>query len=356
MPEPAAEAFSRRIHQAILPVTERYVRESGRPDQVYAAQFDPDGPLFDYAQTHFAARPAYVLTEQAGRFVTAKIVGVPNSVLDEILVPAFAKRADEIIEHRLERPQVQLADHMPVQLPVATQFAGNLALANRVQGLTKGSRMRGLIRQSHGIGTVGYRPLGVRLIPKGPGILIGKFGQRVTNTHYSIPATPQYYDLDMERDDRKQYNGPFGLNLIRAMQLPPEALPQTPTDALLQDPIGTLLHRNDGKVRPANLHPECVISPVGTKELVEDGRVVIPRAHRATGMLVDGLSADIVPVYTSFKLDGRGKIIGGYCEVGEVIPAPKAGEGVTAVDTYLTNLAAFRSEREDREVVYADAA
>ena len=340
MPAPADLAFSQRIHEAILPVTERYVSESGRPDRVYAAPFDPDVALFDYTQTHFAARPALSpLTERAARFVTGKIVGIPDAVLDEVLVPAFAKRAEEIIEHRRERPLIQLADHMPVQAPVATQFAGNLALVDRVQGATRGRRLSGLIRQSHGIGTVGYRPLGIRPIPNGPGLLIGRPAQWLTNTHYSIPATPQYYALGLERGDRKQYNGTFAMNLIAAMQQPAEASP-------------------DGRrgVPAASLHPECVINPVGTKELPEGDRITIPRAHRATGLLIDTLAADIVPVYTSFEFDEHGKIVGGHCEVGEVISASAAGEGSSVVDTYLTNLAAFRSEREDREVVYADAA
>jgi hypothetical protein len=338
MPAPADVEFSQRIHAAILPVAERYVLESGKPDQVYAAPFDPDAPLFDYTQTHFDARPLPPpLTERAGRFVTSKIVGIPNAVLDEILVPAFEERADEIIEHRLGRPLIQLADHMPVQAPVATQFAGNLALVDHVRGTTRGSRLGGLIGQSHGIGTIGYRPLGIRPIPKGPGMLIGTPARWLTNTHYSIPSTPQYYELDMKRDDRKRYNGPFATRLIEAMQQPAEA-------------------RHDGKVRSANLHPECVINPVGTKELPEDGQIVIPHAHWATGALVDALGADILPVYTSFKFDEHGKISGGSCEVGEVISAPSPGEGGTVVDAYLTKLAAFRSEREAQEVVYAPAA
>jgi hypothetical protein len=357
MPLPEDVAFNQRVHAALLPVAERYVRESGRPDQVYAAPFDPDEPLLDYTQTHFAAQPwPAPLTELAGRFVSNKIVGIPKQVLDGVLVPAFAERAEEIIEHRLERPLVQLADHAPNRLPVATQFAGNLALVDHVRGATPGSRLRGLIHRSHGIGTVGYRSLGVRPVPRGPGVLIGKFGQAVTHTHYSVPTTEQYWELDLTDEDRGRLNGNLAMNLIVAMQQLPEPLPsENPGVALLQDPIDAYMLGRTGKVRPANLHPECVINAVATKELPQDdGRVVIPRAGSGTGRLIDALKADVIPVYTSFTIDKRDKVVDGYCEVGDIIP--NQGDGVEVVQTYHTRLAAFRSEREDREVIYADAA
>jgi hypothetical protein len=129
------------------------------------------------------------------------------------------------------------------------------------------------------------------------------------------------------------------MNLITAMQQPAEAV----------------LQKSGPRVHPTNLYPECVINPVGTKQLQEDDRIVIPRAHWATGKLVEALQAGILPVYTAFWHNTKGKIMSGYAEVGEVIPPPKEGEGGQVVDDYLTKLAAFRSKFEDREVVYADA-
>ena len=325
-----------------MPVTDRYVEESGRPDRVYAARFDPNVPLFDYTQTHFAAQPSRIgMVEKAARFVTNKIVGIPNHVMDEVLTPAFIGSIDEIIEHRLQHPIVQLADHAPNQLPVATQLAGNLALAasDRLAGRTTGKILGGLIQQSHGIGTVGFRPLGIRPIPKGPGHLIGSFARWATNTHYSIPSTEQYRKLALNKEDRKRYNGAFAMNLINAMQQPVEDLPP-----------------NTGrKVHPANLYPECVINPVGTKQVQDGDRIIIPRAHWATGKLVEALGAAILPVYTAFWHNEQGKIAHGYSEVGDIVLPPAEGEGGKVVDNYLTELAAFRAKYEDREVVYADA-
>jgi hypothetical protein len=330
------------MHQAISPVTDRYVVESRQPDRVYAARFNPGVPLLDYTQTHFEARPARPrLVEAAARFVTSKIVGIPNELMDDVLIPAFVGKIDDIVEHRLQRPLVQFADHTPNQVPVATQLAGNIALAksDRIRGDTVGIRLGGLIRQSHGIGTVGFRALGVRPVPKGPGTLIGVFGRWATNTHYSIPSTQQYKELGIAKEDRKRYNGTFVQNLITAMLEPGEDLPP---DAAW-------------RVHAANLRRECVINPVGTKQLEEGGRITIPRAHWATGKLVEALSADILPVYTAFKMDEAGKVVDGHCEVGDIISPPSEGEGGKAVDDYLTKLAAFRSEHEGREVVYADA-
>lgn len=340
---PADIDFSRRVHQVISPATERYVRESGQPNRVYAAGFDPDEPLQDYTQTHFEAQPARPrLVEAAARFVTSKIVGIPNSVMDGVIVPAFQVRVDDIVEHRLQGPVVQLADHTPPTLPVGTQFGGNLALArsDRFGGDTTGINLGGFILQSHGIGTIGYRSLGIRPIPRGPGVLIGVCARWATNTHYTIPATDQYKRLGMAREDRERYNGIAVPNLLNAMQRTPEPL-----------------RRNSAwQIHPANLYRECVINPVGTKQVEEGDRITIPRAKKATGLLVEALGASIVPVYTAFEMDEENKVIGGYCEVGEIIPPPAKDEGIQAVDDYLTRLAAYRSEHEGREVVYAEAA
>jgi hypothetical protein len=123
----------------------------------------------------------------------------------------------------------------------------------------------------------------------------------------------------------------------------------------MQQPAEDLPWNSAWQVHPANLDPECVINPVGTKQLEEGGKITIPRAHWATGMLVEALGAAILPVYTAFDLNKDGKIVDGYCEVGEIIPPPAEGEGGQAVEDYLTKLAAYRSEHEGREVVYADA-
>ena len=339
---PADIEFSQRMHQAILPVTERYVRESGKPDQVYAARFNPDVPLLDYTQTYFEARPARPrLTEFAARLVTSKIVGIPNQIMDEVMIPAFVGSIDAIVEHRLQRPMVQLADHTPNQVPVATQLAGNIALArsDRIRGETVGIRLGGLIRQSHGIGTVGFRDLGIRPLPNGPGELIGTFARWATNTHYTIPATEQYKCLGITKEDWQRYNGTAAMNIVTAMQEPGEDLP---LDAAWV-------------VHAANLFREIVINPVGTKQLEEGDKIVIPEAHRSSGQLIEVLKADILPVYTAFDMDEAGKVVGGYCEVGDIISPPGEGEGGKAVDAYLVKLAAFRSEHEGREVVYADA-
>jgi len=340
---PADIEFSLRMHQAILPVTERYVEESGQPDRVYAGRFNPNVPLLDYTQTYFEAQPARPrLVEFAARLVTSKIVGIPNEIMDDILIPAFVGRIDDIVEHRLQRPMVQLADHTPNQVPVATQLAGNLALAksDRIRGETAGIRLGGLIRQSHGIGTVGFRDLGIRPVPNGPGRLIGTFAQWATNTHYTIPATEQYKRLGITKEDWQRYNGTAAVNIVTAMQEPGEDLAR---DAAW-------------KVHAANLFREIVINPVGTKQVADGNKIVIPEAHRSTGQLIEVLRADILPVYTAFEMDEAGKVVGGYCEVGDIVPPPNEGEGGNVVDTYLTKLAAFRSEHEGQEVVYANAA
>lgn len=332
--------FSRRVHEAIVPITDRYVIESGRPDRVGVAAFDERNPLLDYTETHFPARPLPFVAEWFGQMVVSRVAKIPQEIFRGVLLPAFAAKAGQILAHRLERPLVQLADHTPNQLPAATQFAGLLALTDQLRGGTRDSRLRGLMRQSHGIGTLGYRPLTVRVAPALPWVHIGSLGQRLTNTHYSIPATLQYRQLAINRSDRRQYNDTFADNLIRAMEDPP---------ARLSRGIATR------RIRPQHMYPECVMNPVGTKESVQGDTVIIPAAHRATSMLITALQADILPVYTAFRHDDAGKIVAGFCEVGDIIPADTNGLQGSAVDHYLTCLAGYRSAHEDRKVVYAGA-
>ncbi len=336
MSSPEDIAFNQHVHETLRPVGERYVEESGHPDQTFVADFDPGEPMLDYLNTHIEATPLRPrLIERAGIIMADKLMGIPPDVLHYITA-AMKFRAAEIIDHRMERPLVHLADHTPNLLPVATQFAGNIALARRLETGTEGGRLAALIRRSHGIGTVGYRPFGVRPVPHGPGMLIGKPARTLTNTHYSVPPTPQYRDLDWQEGAVERLNTALAVNLVQAVQDPKEAAP---------------VHG----FNPLSLKPEIVINPPGTKPVEEDGKLVIPKASKGVGMLVDALGADILEVYTAFEFDERGKITDAYCEVGEVREVDPGG-GVEAIRAYMQRLAEFRSEHEDRAVIYAGAA
>lgn len=336
MSVPGDPAFNQRVHETLGPVVERYVQESGHPDQVSVAEFDPNNPLLDYTQTHLQAAPLRPrLIEPVGKLLTAKLMGIPPEVLDKIS-GAFDAQASSIVDSRQDRPLVHLADHEPNLLPVATQFAGNLALARNIATGTYGGRLEALIRRSHGIGTVGYRPFKIHPVPKGPGILIGRLARTFTNTHYSVPPTAQYRDLDWQDGDVDTINAALVTNLVEAIQDPAEA-----------DDV-------DGGLNPLSLQPEIVINPPGTKQVEEDGTIVLPKASGGTGILIDAVSADVLEVFTAFELDENGKITDVHCEVGEVVEVPE-GEGRQAVKDYMQRLAAFRSEHEGREVVYAGA-
>jgi hypothetical protein len=334
MSVPGDAAFNERVHETLLPVVERYVAESGHPDQVSVADFDPNEPLLDYTQTHLQAAPLRPrLIEPAGKLLTAKLMGIPPKVLDKISA-AFDPNASDIVGSRQERPLVHLADHTPNLLPVATQFAGNLALARSITTGSYEGRLEALIRRSHGIGTVGYRPFKIRPIPIGPGLLIGRLARTFTNTHYSIPPTAQYRELDWQDGDVDRINTALVTNLVEAIQDPREA-----------DDI-------EGGLNPLSLKPEIVINPPGTKQLEEGGKVILPKASGGTGILIDAVRADVLEVYTAFEFDDDGKISDVHCEVGEVLEVPE-GEGRQVVKGYMQRLADFRSEHEGREVVYA---
>lgn len=327
--------FNQRVHETLRPVVERYVEESGHPNQVSVAEFDPTEPLLDYAQTHLEVRPVRPhLIEPVGKLLTSKLMGIPPEVLDTIR-GTFQPHVPQIIRHRQQRPLLHLADHTPNLLPVATQFAANMALARGIETGSRGGRMEALIRRSHGIGTIGYRPFEVHPIPKGPGILISKLARTFTNTHYSVPATPQYRELDWQDGDVKRLNNALAMNLIQAVQDPREAAPV------------------EG-FNPLSLYPEIVTNPVGTKQIDQDGGVVLPKASKGVGMLIDALGADILEVFTAFEFDEDGKIQSVNCEVGDIQEVPP-GEGNQAVQGYMQRLAEFRSKHEGRDVVYAGA-
>lgn len=336
MSSPEDIAFSQRVHETLRPVVERYVQESGHPNQVAVADFDPAEPLLDYTQTHIQAQPVRPhLIEPVGKLLTGKLMGIPPEILDTIS-GAFEPHVPQILQRRGERPLVHLADHTPNLLPVATQFALNMALTRGMETGSRGGRMEALIRRSHGIGTIGYRPFELHPIPKGPGILIGKLARTFTNTHYSIPPTGQYRELDWQEGDVDRINTTLAVDLVKGVQDPREAAPV------------------EG-FNPLSLHPEVVTNPAGTKQIDQDGGVILPKASKGVGMLIDVLGADVLDVYTAFEFDDAGKIKSVLCEIGgvqEVAP----GEGNKAVQEYMQRLAEFRSEHEGRDVVYAGAA